>query len=156
MHNNKRRQNGMNGGQHRHHNNRPRRFNNGGGRSQNGGNMDDPANVARTRRNAIQQREKYQMMARDALAIGDRVLAENHLQYADHYHRVLLALPPEEIRQPYQPREHQAGINNGADRASSLGQENIPLDNDPMPSVSLGLPQFITQPMTSERPEEQN
>src|ERR1700733_11197751 len=98
MHNNNpRRRNNMGGGgggQHRHQGNRPRRFNNN--RPQHGGGSDDPANVARTRRNATQNREKYQMMARDALSSGDRVLAEYYLQHAFHYHRVILALPPEE------------------------------------------------------------
>ncbi len=39
--------------------------------------------------------EKYQQLARDAHTIGDRVLAENHLQHADHYFRVLRAMQPQ-------------------------------------------------------------
>jgi hypothetical protein len=38
--------------------------------------------------------EKYQQLARDAAQGGDRVLAENHLQHAEHYFRVLRAMQP--------------------------------------------------------------
>jgi len=38
--------------------------------------------------------EKYQQLARDASASGDRVLAENYLQHAEHYFRVLRSLQP--------------------------------------------------------------
>ena len=39
--------------------------------------------------------EKYQQLARDASAVGDRVLAENYLQHAEHYFRVLRAMQPQ-------------------------------------------------------------
>ncbi len=35
--------------------------------------------------------EKYQLLARDANASGDRVGAENYLQHAEHYYRILAA-----------------------------------------------------------------
>ena len=38
--------------------------------------------------------EKYQQLARDASSAGDRVLAENYLQHAEHYFRVLRAVQP--------------------------------------------------------------
>lgn len=38
--------------------------------------------------------EKYQQLARDASSSGDRVLAENYLQHAEHYFRVLRAIQP--------------------------------------------------------------
>src|SRR5215469_14028890 len=39
--------------------------------------------------------EKYQQLARDAQTAGDRILAENHLQHAEHYFRVLRAMQPQ-------------------------------------------------------------
>ncbi|HTX51349.1 MAG TPA: DUF4167 domain-containing protein [Caulobacteraceae bacterium] len=39
--------------------------------------------------------EKYQQLARDASSAGDRVLAENYLQHAEHYFRVLRAMQPQ-------------------------------------------------------------
>ena len=38
--------------------------------------------------------EKYQQMARDAQTAGDRVLAENYLQHAEHYFRVMRVMQP--------------------------------------------------------------
>ena len=35
--------------------------------------------------------EKYASLARDAMASGDSVAAENYLQHAEHYYRVLNA-----------------------------------------------------------------
>jgi len=35
--------------------------------------------------------EKYLQLARDAGSAGDRVMAENYLQHAEHYFRILLA-----------------------------------------------------------------
>ncbi len=39
--------------------------------------------------------EKYQQLARDASSAGDRVLAENYLQHAEHYFRLLRTLQPQ-------------------------------------------------------------
>ncbi len=39
--------------------------------------------------------EKYQQLARDAQTGGDRVLAENYLQHAEHYFRLLRAMQPQ-------------------------------------------------------------
>jgi hypothetical protein len=39
--------------------------------------------------------EKYQQLARDAHTAGDRVLAENYLQHAEHYFRVMRAMQPQ-------------------------------------------------------------
>ncbi|MHB8528158.1 MAG: DUF4167 domain-containing protein [Caulobacteraceae bacterium] len=39
--------------------------------------------------------EKYQQLARDAHTAGDRVTAENYLQHAEHYFRVMRAMQPQ-------------------------------------------------------------
>ena len=38
--------------------------------------------------------EKYQQLARDAASAGDRVLAENYLQHAEHYFRTIRTMQP--------------------------------------------------------------
>lgn len=43
------------------------------------------------RGSAAQIYEKYQALARDANSSGDRVGAENYLQHAEHYYRILMA-----------------------------------------------------------------
>lgn len=46
----------------------------------------------RVRGNAWQVHEKYQALARDATSGGDRVAAENYLQHAEHYFRIIEAI----------------------------------------------------------------
>ncbi len=46
----------------------------------------------RVRGNAWQVHEKYQALARDAQGSGDRVAAENYLQHAEHYFRIIEAI----------------------------------------------------------------
>ena len=48
----------------------------------------------KVRGNAQTIYEKYQQLARDANASGDRVLAENHLQHAEHYFRLIRQMQP--------------------------------------------------------------
>lgn len=43
------------------------------------------------RGNAQHIAEKYTTLARDAQASGDRVMAENYLQHAEHYNRIIMA-----------------------------------------------------------------
>jgi len=46
----------------------------------------------RVRGNAHQVFDKYQALAREAAAGGDRIMAEAYWQYADHYYRVIQSM----------------------------------------------------------------
>lgn len=71
---------------------RQRGRNGGGGKPRPPGrNPNFDGNNNRPRGNAQQLMEKYLALARDATSAGDRVLAENYFQHADHYYRVLNA-----------------------------------------------------------------
>lgn len=48
----------------------------------------------KVRGNAQTVLERYQQLARDATSSGDRVLAENYLQHAEHYFRLLRIMQP--------------------------------------------------------------
>jgi hypothetical protein len=76
------RQRGRNGG-------KPRMHHQGGGGGGQQRNFDH--NAGRMRGNAQQLMDKYLALARDASSQGDRVLAENYFQHADHYYRVINA-----------------------------------------------------------------
>ncbi|MDX2142294.1 MAG: DUF4167 domain-containing protein [Rhodospirillaceae bacterium] len=76
------RQRGRNGG-------KPRMHHQGGGGGGRNPNFDH--NAGRMRGNAQQLMDKYLALARDASSQGDRVLAENYFQHADHYYRVINA-----------------------------------------------------------------
>ena len=60
----------------------------------------------RIRGNATQVYEKYVALARDAMAAGDRVLAEGLNQHAEHYFRIINdSTDPEPLRPPAPPKE---------------------------------------------------
>jgi hypothetical protein len=82
---------------------RQRGRNRGGGGNTSGKPQQQNANRAfdsngpegvKVRGNAQHVFEKYQQLARDASSGGDRVLAENYLQHAEHYFRLLRAMQP--------------------------------------------------------------
>src|SRR3982750_2747321 len=69
----------------------------GGGKPQQNANRAFDSNGpegSKVRGNAQHVFEKYQQLARDATSAGDRVLAENYLQHAEHYFRVVRAMQP--------------------------------------------------------------
>jgi hypothetical protein len=69
--------------------------------------LDSNGPDVRIRGTAQQIFDKYQALARDAASSGDRVKAENYLQHAEHYFRMLRAMQG--------PQAQQAGDGEGAD-----------------------------------------
>ncbi len=60
---------------------------------------------------AMHVAEKYTSLARDAMSSGDTVAAENYLQHAEHYNRIILAA---QAQNPGMPGfEGQPGMNGG-------------------------------------------
>ncbi|RUV61778.1 MULTISPECIES: DUF4167 domain-containing protein [unclassified Mesorhizobium] len=82
-------------------NRRMRGRNNNGGGNNNNNNRKGPNPLTRNyesngpdvkiRGSAQQIAEKYATLARDAQSSGDRVMAENYLQHAEHYNRIIAA-----------------------------------------------------------------
>ena len=73
--------------------NTPRRHKNRSNSSRRGNNVSSSnfegnGKDSKIKGNAIQVHEKYQALARDAVASGDIIKAEYYFQYAEHYHRV--------------------------------------------------------------------
>jgi hypothetical protein len=95
----------------------------GGPRHQGGGGQqhspDQVFNIHRTidsngpdikiRGNAHHVYEKYLQLARDANSSGDRVMAENYLQHAEHYYRLIMAFQAHQQAQQGQNQPHQGG-----------------------------------------------
>ncbi|WP_430444493.1 DUF4167 domain-containing protein [Sphingorhabdus contaminans] len=97
MNTNNRQQNNNNRRRGRNNNNRQQNNNRNGFDYQN--QIDN-----RARGNAAQMLEKYKKLAQDAQFNGDRVNAEYHLQFADHYFRVLA-----DFRSRQEARQEQQG-----------------------------------------------
>lgn len=78
--------------------NNNRRGRNRGPRKPHGGipnknqSFDGGGSETRVRGNVYQVLEKYLQLARDAGVSGDRIAAENYLQHADHYYRVIQSM----------------------------------------------------------------
>ncbi len=84
---------------------RPQHNNNGGGGGNNGGGggggggggfnpnrtFDSSGPEVKIRGSASHVYEKYLQLARDSNSSGDRVTAENYLQHAEHYFRIMAA-----------------------------------------------------------------
>lgn len=76
----------------RHNSNSRRSRGRGNGRRNNTNRMqtyDSNGPDVRIRGTAYQINEKYVALARDAAAAGDHTLAENYLQHAEHYQRII-------------------------------------------------------------------
>lgn len=67
----------------------------------------------RIRGNAWQVYEKYQALARDAASSGDRIQAENYLQHAEHYFRIIAQIQEAEARQQQQRGQHNGQPHGG-------------------------------------------
>jgi hypothetical protein len=76
---------------------RPQHGGGGGGGGNNGGGFnpnrtyDSNGPEVKIRGSAAHVYEKYLQLARDANSTGDRVMAENYLQHAEHYYRIVAA-----------------------------------------------------------------
>ncbi len=63
----------------------------------------------RIRGTAFQVNEKYQALARDASASGDRIMAENYLQHAEHYYRIIASINEAQSQSQQQQSEGRDG-----------------------------------------------
>lgn len=98
-------------GNHNQKRGRPRVPQRRGGPNRN--NFDSNGPGVRIRGNAAQIQEKYLQLARDALGSGERILAENMMQHAEHYYRLAHAdeqdrAAPSPRTAPQQPPHHRA------------------------------------------------
>lgn len=65
--------------------------------------------------------EKYVSLARDALSVGDIVQAENYLQHAEHYNRIIMAAQTQYAGPGQQPGDAQNGSGGQRQRTFGLG-----------------------------------
>ncbi len=102
-----------------------------------------PENL-KVRGNAQHVYERYQQLARDAAAAGDRVLAENFLQHAEHYFRLIRAMQP------------QRPVSDIAARDAFASGFDIDFEDESgIPQVAEGF-ENETQPQSGEGGEQRN
>jgi hypothetical protein len=83
--------------------------------------------------------EKYLQLARDANSSGDRVMAENYLQHAEHYFRIMAAQQAQQQQYQQQQQQYQqANGGNGQMRpANGAADQPYPQQGQSAPSFSL-------------------
>ena len=115
----------------------------GGGGGNNGGGGFNPNRVfdsngpeVKIRGSASTVYEKYLQLARDANSSGDRVMAENYLQHAEHYFRIM-AQQQAQLQQYQQQQQAQQQANG----QNGNGQYRGPNGNGEQP-----YPQGAQQP----------
>jgi len=105
----------------------------GGGGGNNGGGFnpnrtyDSSGPEVKIRGSASHVYEKYLQLARDANSSGDRVMAENYLQHAEHYYRIMAAAAAQQAQ--YQAQ--QAAMN--AQHGGQQPQNGQPQNGMPQP-----------------------
>jgi hypothetical protein len=92
---------------------------------------------------AAQVAEKYMALARDAAASGDSIMAENYLQHAEHYNRIIMAAQaqaaPMHQHQPQHGGEPMHGMN-GQHRPQADAQ---PMMREPQPLPAMEQPSLL-------------
>lgn len=124
--------------------NRQRGRNNNGGRKHVNPlsrNFESNGPDVKVRGNAAHVAEKYLQLARDAQSSGDPVLAENYLQHAEHYFRIVAA-----AQQAQQYRDQP-----GAQAPEVDEDDDFPPINDRFASPEPVVP-FRPQPQPGEQP----
>ncbi|WP_019962292.1 DUF4167 domain-containing protein [Woodsholea maritima] len=77
----------------------------------------------KVRGNASHIYEKYSQLARDAASSGDRVMAENYLQYAEHYYRIASQFAPKREREDHYDRDDHDSSDEGEDTLDTSNEE---------------------------------
>ncbi|HEY0919713.1 DUF4167 domain-containing protein, partial [Devosia sp.] len=123
------------------------------GRTNNGGrkhvnplsrNFESNGPDVKVRGNAAHIAEKYLQLARDAQSSGDSVMAENYLQHAEHYFRIVAAAQP----QPNPQRPDQFG--QGTDGEDF--DDDFPPMNDRFASPEPPQPRYTPPPAEPPQP----
>ena len=84
---------------------------------------------------AVHIYEKYQQLARDASSSGDRIGAENYLQHAEHYYRLMIA------NNALQQQQQQQNPQHNGQRPNGQGPDGQPSHGDQQPRgpVTFGM-----------------
>jgi len=114
-------------------NRRSRGRNNKGNSNKGGGNsrakvFDSNGPEVRIRGTAFQISEKYEALAKDAVSVGDTVLAQSYLQHAEHYQRMIVMWNEEAEQQQQRQQAHQ-NTNNSKNTYNKNEKDDLALPN---------------------------
>jgi hypothetical protein len=89
--------------------------------------------------------EKYATLARDAQSAGDRVMAENYLQHAEHYNRIIAAAQAQ-MQERYQRDDRQDYSDRDTQDRDMDDMDTVDLDEQPMAAAPVRNPQPAPAP----------
>jgi hypothetical protein len=85
---------------------------------------------------AQQVAEKYAALARDAQSSGDRVMAENYLQHAEHYNRLIAAAQAQNQQsRPREDEDEDRDVQDAVSGAEDRGQQESNTGSGPQPVI---------------------
>src|SRR6201996_7686505 len=114
----------------------------GGGGGNNGGGFnpnrtyDSSGPEVKIRGSAAPVYEKYLQLARDANSSGDRVMAENYLQHAEHYYRIMAAAAAQQAQ--YQAQQAALNSQQHGGQPQPQGQGGQPQPGQQQPQHQNG------------------
>jgi Domain of unknown function (DUF4167) len=102
------------------------------------------------RGNAQHIAERYAQLARDSLSSGDRVMAENYLQHAEHYNRIIAAAMLQQAQ--FTEQQRREWDEEAADGENEEGDENAVTEQS-AENVNGGE---VSQPVNGEAHQQQS
>lgn len=102
--------------------------------------------------------EKYMALARDATSSGDRVMAENYLQHAEHYNRIIAAAQAM-FQERFQRDDRADGSErdeddaDGAPQSQPQPQHHQQTEADSEPRKAAAAPQPVTPAIDEHTPQ---
>ncbi len=153
-----RRGRGRNNGGHNNHSNGNGNSNNRRGQNPLARSFESNGPEVKLRGNAAHIAEKYMSLARDAQSSGDPVLAENYLQHAEHYNRIIMAYRDQQVSQGGDPGQGPQGAGDGGGEMDGDDQgDEFSGDMQPSFAARGGEPQPRSfdqpQPRFDDRPQ---
>lgn len=139
--------------------NRSRGRNNGGRKHINplSRNFESNGPDVKVRGNAAHIAEKYVQLARDAQSSGDSVMAENYLQHAEHYYRIVSAAQPQGLPRTDQSGQDYEGEEDEGEEvsyANSRFEPRFPVrEQQPIHNNHVEAHEQAPQPMMAAAPE---
>ena len=140
--------------------NRNNKGHHGGGGGGGGGHHHNPLTrvyesngpEVKIRGNAHHIAEKYLQLARDANSSGDRVMAENYLQHAEHYYRIMAAAAAQQAQ--YQAQQAALNAQQHGGQPQPQGQASQPQGQPQHQNGGSGASFSLTEGPTEEEGEE--
>jgi hypothetical protein len=92
--------------------------------------------------------EKYSTLARDAQSAGDRVMAENYLQHAEHYNRIIAAAQAQ-MQERFQRDDRQDYNDRDGNERDMDDLENGDMDEQPVAAAPVRTQQAAPAPVAA-------